>query len=260
MNEMADNVRRNILLMTHRAGAAHVGSSLSMVEIALCSYLHAIRTSSGSNVFTSKGHAAAAVYAVLAELEIIEKSELLNYCADGSLFSGHVSHYQVNGVPLSTGSLGHALPVAAGVALANKIDNSKDETLVILSDGECDEGSNWEAAMFAAHFELSNLKVIIDRNGLQSIGSTEDTIRLEPLDEKWKSFGWSVLEVDGHSQEQISEALLWKPAKGRGPTAIIASTTKGKGVKFMEGSNVWHYRPPSDVDLEKALMQISDSN
>jgi transketolase len=254
--EICRSARISILEMTNRAKSAHVGSSLSVVEILVASYTRAREISSTSRVFLSKGHAAAALYAVLSELDYLPKEMLLTFCSDGSLLSGHASHSGIPSIPLSTGSLGHALPVATGVALNNKLVNSPDETLVILSDGECDEGSNWEAALFAAHHKLSNLKVIIDRNGLQSITTTENTLSLEPLSEKWASFGWDVRVSDGHDVDSLLFQLGVANAANSRPIVIIASTTKGKGVSFMENSNVWHYKSPSSDDVALAQTQL----
>ena len=257
-SDICRSARVSIVEMTSLAKSAHVGSSLSVVEILLASYSHVGTINSTSRVFLSKGHAAAALYSVLAELGFITKDMLATYCADGSLLSGHASHNGIPAIPLSTGSLGHALPVAAGVALNDKLLSLPDETVVILSDGECDEGSNWEAALFAAHHKLSNLKVIIDRNGLQSITTTESTLSLEPLSEKWKSFGWEVRVCDGHNVDDLLSALRGANPRNEKPLVIIASTTKGKGVSFMEDRNVWHYRSPSSNDVDLARKELLD--
>jgi transketolase len=254
--ELCSSARRSIIEMTHLAKSAHVGSSLSVVELLVAAYTHVQSVSPNSQVLLSKGHAAAALYAVLAEFEFIPKDLLKTYCENGSLLSGHASHNGIPGVPLSTGSLGHALPVAAGMALNNKLTKSVDQTVVVLSDGECDEGSNWEAALFASHHKLSNLKVLIDRNGLQSISTTESTLSLEPLADKWTSFGWDVRVSNGHEVEQLLSHLQSSSGGDLKPQVIIASTTKGKGVSFMEGSNVWHYRSPDATDVLRALGEL----
>ena len=175
------------------------------------------------------------------------------YCEDGSELGGHTSNHYVPDIPLSTGSLGHALPVAVGVALGKRLKSKPGDIYVILSDGECDEGRNWEAALLATHLNLTNLIVVIDRNGLQSMGDTESIVRLEPLPEKWISFGWNTSVIDGHSHLEIKEALL-KPRNG--PHCIIANTIKGKGVSFMENDILWHYRPPNFSEFSLGLTEI----
>jgi transketolase len=250
------SARKSIVEIASMAKAAHVGSSLSVVEILIAAYTHAQAMSEGSKVLLSKGHAAAAVYAVLAEIGLIPKDMLKTYCEDGSLLSGHASHRGIPAIPISTGSLGHALPIGTGIALNSKLTGSRDETVVVLSDGECDEGSNWEAALFASHHKLSNLKVIIDRNGWQSISTTEATLALEPLEDKWRAFGWETKVSNGHDvQELLSHLKPLEPAASK-PMVIIATTTKGKGVSFMEDSNLWHYRPPNSEETGLALTEL----
>jgi len=256
LDDICRAARTSVVEMTHKAQSAHVGSSLSVIEVLVSAYVYSASISETSSVFLSKGHAAAALYAVLAELGYIPKTELSTYCSDGSLLSGHASHFGIPGVPISTGSLGHALPVATGVAYIDKLQGCKDQTVVVLSDGECDEGSNWEAALFAGHHRLSNLKVVIDRNGLQSIAETENTLGLEPLADKWRAFGWFVEVCPGHDVALLLEMLGKSNMGSASPTVIIAETTKGKGVSFMENNNLWHYRSPGVTDLEAALTEI----
>lgn len=250
----ANNVRRRILRMTSGAKAAHTGSSLSMVDILTVIYTASLGISR-NDVFISKGHAAAGVYAVLAEVGLLDESKIIGYCSDGGTLGGHVTQHGVPGVNLSTGSLGHALPFALGVAHAKTLSGEAGQVAVVLSDGECDEGSNWEAALLAGHLEQRNLMVVIDRNRLQSFTDTEDTVRLEPLADKWKAFGWEVSVVDGHDHEGLARAMTMHETIGK-PRLLIAETVKGKGVSFMEGDNIWHYRPPSAQDLERALKEL----
>ena len=204
----------------------------------------------------SKGHAGAGVYAALAESGFMPVSKLDTHYQDGSDLSGHVSHKGIPGVELSTGSLGHGLPVAAGMAMSAKLKEEPHRVFVLMSDGECDEGSNWEAILFAAHHELDNLVAIIDYNKLQSIKSIDETVRLEPFSDKWLAFGWSVTEVDGHDHEQLIEALSRK-ADGPGkPLCVIAHTVKGKGVSFMENEVLWHYRSPQGRERDDAIKEL----
>ncbi|HEX3542536.1 MAG TPA: transketolase [Acidimicrobiales bacterium] len=258
---LARRVRRHVLDMTHRGNSSHVASALSITDILAVLYASVLRVQPsqpdwpGRDRFVlSKGHAGASVYATLAECGFFDVSRLDDHCRDGSLLSGHVSHKGVPGVELSTGSLGHGLPICAGLALAAKLDDRSSRVFCLLSDGECDEGSVWEAALFAAHNRLSQLCAIIDYNGLQSLGTTEDTIRLEPLAEKWRAFGWSAIEVDGHDHPQLRAVLpAIDPDK---PSVVLAHTTKGKGVTFMENSVLWHYRSPQGEDYERACRQL----
>lgn len=257
---VARESRKSVVSMTHRAKAAHTGSSLSVVDILSCIYIKFMNPRSSAkdrnHVFVSKGHAAAGTYAVMAHSGQFDTSLLDSYGQNGSALGGHVTKNQSTGVELSTGSLGHALPYAAGVALAHRTRNQNNKVLVVLSDGECDEGSNWEAALVAGHLKLSNLIVCIDRNYLQSMKSTEETIALEPLDKKWESFGWTVLNVDGHNHSELAQALDKASTNLSGPSVLICRTVKGKGVSFMENEVVWHYRPPSEADVRRAHNEI----
>ncbi len=203
----------------------------------------------------SKGHAAAAMYAVLAERGFFPVSRLDTYCQDLSPLNGHVNHH-VPGVEWSTGSLGHGLPVGCGMAIAAKHDRLPYRVFVLLSDGELDEGSNWEAILFAPHHHLDNLVVIVDYNKIQSFGSVKDVLDLSPLAEKWRAFNWAVREIDGHDHGQIAESLHKVPLEQGRPSVIIAHTIKGKGVSFMEGQLAWHYRSPNGDQLRQALEEL----
>ena len=247
--------RKTALTMVSAAGAAHIGSSLSSIDVLTVLFSFSLPQNENQNVvLISKGHAAAGVYAVLNTFGAIPDSWIADYCKNGSFLGGHVTSTNVPILELSTGSLGHALPFAIGRALAKKLKSEKGQVFVLISDGECDEGSNWEGALLASHLQLENLTVVIDRNRLQSLGDTELTVALEPLNQKWSSFNWKVTEVDGHNIVELQRILSSK-TKGQ-PTLIIANTVKGKGVSFMDSNNLWHYRPPNEGELKSALGQL----
>jgi len=251
---LALKVRESILKMTHAAQASHVGSALSVADIlaVLYSGIASISPSSVNNadrdiVILSKGHACVALYSVLGLCGYFPEEWLARFCNDGAELSGHVTSINCPGVELSTGSLGHGLPYGVGIQLARKNCLINGRSFVVMSDGECDEGTTWESALLANHHNLDTLFVIVDRNGIQSMGSTEETLALEPFESKWRSFGWTVRSIDGHDHEELRSALL-APTVGR-PTCIIANTLKGKGVQFMENELLWHYRAPNDEEL-----------
>jgi len=260
--DISSRARRSIVQMVHRANSSHVGSSLSVVDILSVIYGAVARVSSENLddperdlVIVSKGHAAAATYAVLAEVGILPAAWLETYSADGAVLGGHVTSHGVPGVELSTGSLGHGLPFGLGAAIAAARTGSDRRTFVVMSDGECDEGTTWESALLAAHHNLDNLVVVIDRNGIQSLGSTEDTVQLEPFAEKWRAFRWDVHEVDGHDHHALRRAFDSPPTGA--PRVIIAATVKGKGVSYMENTVLWHYRSPNAEQLDQALKELS---
>lgn len=259
--ELAFLARREILLMTNRAKASHVASALSVVDILSVLY------TGGANIFPrtvnkpdrdivilSKGHATAALYSILALQNFFPKTWLEEYCKNDAPLGGHVSSKGVPGVELSTGSLGHGLPYGLGIAMSHKRNAGNNRIFVVISDGECDEGTTWEAALVANHHQLDNLTVVIDRNKIQSLAGTEETLKLEPLEEKWKAFGWEVDVVDGHDFKTLSKSISSQTK----PKCIIANTTKGKGVDFMEDSILWHYKSPSQDDLEMALKRVEE--
>lgn len=261
---MAARIRQTVLRMVHRAKALHIASALSITDILAVLYGEVMKfdiadpdCESRDRFILSKGHACAAVYSVLAEVGIIHKEQLDTYGDDFSWFMNHISH-KVTGVEFSSGSLGHGLPFGVGKALAANIRNETWRTFVLLSDGEMDEGSNWEALMFAAHHKLSNLTAIIDYNKLQSLDSIENTLGLEPLVEKLEAFGCLVYELDGHDHQQIAEALT-NVTTGK-PTVLVAHTIKGKGVSFMENRVEWHYKNPNDEQLAMALAELEAVN
>ncbi len=258
--EVALLAKASALQMTFASKASHIGSSLSMIDIlSVISTGVELATNGklGNELIISKGHAAAGAYAVLAHSGYIPLDLLETYSMNGSPLGGHVTSTHVPVINLSTGSLGHGLPFSVGRALAKKRLGIKGQSFVILSDGECDEGSNWEAALLASHLKLENLSVVIDRNFLQSLKSTEETVRLEPLAEKWLAFNWDVVVVDGHSHEELHEAIFRKANK---PKLTIANTVKGYGVSFMENSVPWHYKSPNAAELASALNEIGHSS
>lgn len=249
--------------MTHRASSSHVGGGLSAADILAVLYGGVLRvdprnpSSSGRDrLVFSKGHASAALYAALAERGFFPVAELAEFYQDGSRLLGHVTHGSIPGVDCSTGSLGHGLPVACGMALAGRDGSQPFRVFAVLSDGECDEGSTWEAALFAPHHRLDNLTVIVDYNKIQSLGRTTDVLDLEPFEDKWRSFGWSTVSVDGHDLSALTMALSSGPLKPGSPTCVIANTLKGKGVPFMEDLLLWHYRSPNAEELAQALQEL----
>ena len=258
---LAKNIRSHVLKMTSKGKSSHVGSALSIADILAVLYTNMnVDPKDPSNpkrdrFILSKGHAGAAVYAVLAELDFFSKEILDTHYQDGSILSGHVSHKGVPGVEFSTGSLGHGLSVATGFALAAKRKSLNFNSYALLSDGELDEGSNWEALLFAPHHNLNNLTCSVDYNKLQSLTSVKETLNLEPLVDKILSFGWDVFDIDGHNHDDIKNAIKAKTSK---PKFIIANTTKGKGISFMENKVVWHYRSPNEDELIKGLKELEE--
>jgi transketolase len=251
--------------MTHRANASHIGSCLSIADLLAALYGKVLRVNAEwpswpdrDRFFLSKGHACAALYAVLAERGFFPLEWLDTFYENGSLLAGHVTHKNVPGVELSTGSLGHGLPVATGMALAAKRDGRSHRVFCVLSDGECDEGSTWEPVLFAPHHKLSNLTAIVDYNKIQSLGTVKEVIDLHPLADKWRAFGWAVREIDGHDFAQIEKALEEVPYELDRPSCIVAHTVKGKGVSFMENKLLWHYRAPLGTDFETALAELEE--
>ena len=261
-SELAYRIRKHCIVMTSRANSPHIGSSLSIADFLAVLYGKALQVDPAQPAWKerdrfilSKGHSCAALYATLAELGFFPVSSLDTYCQNGSIFGGHTMHH-VPGVEISAGSLGHGLPIATGMALAAKRDGKSYRVFCILSDGECDEGSVWEPALFAPHHKLDNLVVIVDYNKIQSLGRVEDVINLEPLAEKWRAFGWATIEINGHDHAEIEKALTKVPYEKNRPSCIIAHTIKGKGVSFMEDKLLWHYRAPRGKDFEIAMEEL----
>ncbi len=265
--ELARRIRVHAVRMTSAGKSSHVGSVLSMADVVAVLYGRILQVDPANPTWPdrdrfvlSKGHAGAGVYAALAERGFFAPEHLIRHCQDGSNLSGHVSHKGVPGVELSTGSLGHGLPVAVGMAMAAKHAGKRHRVYALLSDGECDEGSNWEAVLLAAHHRLANLIAIIDYNKIQSLAPTQETVALEPFASKWTAFGWNVVEADGHDHRDLQRAFGVARSCERGPTCVIAHTVKGKGVSFMEHKVLWHYRSPQGEELRAALQELQDGH
>lgn len=264
---LAKAIRIASLKMTHHAKSPHVGSCLSIADILAVLYSQVLRVDADrpgwrdrDRFILSKGHASAALYATLALRGFFPTQWLEEYCDDGSFLGGHVTHHNIPGVEVSTGSLGHGLSIACGMALAAKRDNRPYRVFCLMSDGECDEGSVWEAALFAGHHQLDNLTVIIDYNRIQSLGSTEDILNLCPIGGKWESFRWSVARISGHLIHSLLETFSMLPFETGKPSVIVAWTIKGQGVSFMENKLEWHYRSPNDKQLADAIAEIEEAH
>jgi transketolase len=260
--QLAREMRIHALQMVHRAHASHIASALSICDIVAVLYGGVLSIDPSrpdapkrDRFILSKGHACVAVYTALAVRGFFKVEELESYGQDHSPLMNHISH-KVAGVEFSTGSLGHGLPFGVGKALAAKRLKADWKTYVLMSDGELGEGSNWEALMFAAHHGLDNLVAIIDYNKLQSLTTVAKTLGIEPLADKFAAFGWNVREVDGHDHQALAEALSSVPWVAGKPSILIAHTTKGKGVSFMEDKVEWHYRTPSAEQLALALTEL----
>lgn len=258
----ADSSRRAVLRMIRQAGLGHVGGDLSVLDILTCLYVVTLRVDPASpdwpdrdRFILSKGHCAAALYTTLAHSGFFPIEELDTFMAPLSALNGHADRNKVPGVETNAGALGHGLPVGVGAAIAAKLAGSARRVYVVLGDGELQEGSNWEAMMTAGHRGLDNLVAVVDRNRLQQGARTEMTNRLDPLADRWRSFGWRVAEVDGHDHLALLQA--WAPTKNGQPTCVIANTIKGKGVSFMEDRVEWHHKVPSAEQTEAALAELS---
>lgn len=254
--QLAWKIRRHGVEMTHLSGGSHIGAIMSVADIMAVLYADVLKYDpknpkwEGRDRFIlSKGHAGASVYAALAENGFFEVEELKTHYQNGSRLSGHVSHH-LPGVDFSTGSLGHGLSAGVGMAYVAKKDGKHHRVFVVLGDGECDEGSVWEAALFANHFRLNNLVAIVDHNHMQSMDFQENTLEIEDFGSKWKAFGWNVVEIDGNNHEELKKAFEKAEENGKDsshkPTVIIANTIKGYGVSFMRNDILWHYRFPHD--------------
>jgi transketolase len=263
MKATAKKIRRDIITMIGTAGSGHPGGSLSAVEILTALYFKILRHNPGDPQWSerdrfilSKGHAAPVLYATLAASGYLPESELCTLRKIDSRLQGHPECGLTPGVEMSAGALGQGLSFSIGVALAGRLNQQKYRTYVLLGDGECDEGQVWEAAMAAAHFGLGRLVAIVDHNGIQLDGWNKDIMNLEPLNKKWQSFGWNVIEVDGHDLSQIIQALEKAPETTGQPTAIIARTIKGKGVSFMENNPDFHGKAPNAEEMKIALKEL----
>jgi transketolase len=264
LKAMSNLIRKDIVKMVLDAGSGHPGGSLSVADIVSVLFFD-VMTHDPSNpcwegrdrFILSKGHACPAVYAALAEGGYFPREELDTLRKFGSRLQGHPDMCKLPGLEASTGSLGQGLSIASGLALAMKMDGKPNRVYCLMGDGELDEGQIWEAAMTASHFGLDNLCGIVDRNGLQIDGRTDDIKTLEPLADKWRAFGWNVIEIDGHNVTEISGAMHRFRHTHFRPTVLIAHTIKGKGVSFMENQAGWHGKAPSREQAETALMELS---
>jgi len=261
--ELANRIRVQVLAMTGRAKSSHIGSSYSMVELLTVLYGGFLRVDPArpgwpdrDRFILSKGHACAALYAILAEKGFFPLAWLDNFYLDGSRLAGHATAHGVPGLEVSTGSLGHGLALGGGMALVGKRDQRPYRVVALLSDGECDEGSTWEAALFAPHHRLDNLIAIVDYNKIQNFGTVKEVLDLDPLAAKWESFGWAARQIDGHDFSQIAQALEAMPFVPGKPSCIVAHTVKGKGVSFMEDKLLWHYRSPAGEEMERAKAEL----
>ncbi len=250
--QLAWKIRRHGIEMTHLSGGSHIGAILSVADIMAVLYADVLKidpknpkSPNRDRFILSKGHAGASVYAALAESGFFPVEELKSHYQNGSRLSGHVSHH-LPGVDLSTGSLGHGLSVGTGMAYALKKDGKENRVFVVLGDGECNEGSVWEAALFANHFRLNNLIAVVDHNRMQSLDYNENTLEIENFASKWKAFGWNTIEIDGNNHEELKKAFESAKTEKDKPTVIVANTTKGKGISFMESDILWHYRFPHE--------------
>ena len=262
LSAVAQTLRAHAVRMVHRSRASHLGSCLSIADILACLYWNSLRIDperpdlpERDRFILSKGHAAAIVYAALAERGFFPVKELETYSEFGSRLTGHITR-GVPGVELSSGSLGHGLPVGCGIALAAKREEVPFRTVVLCSDGELDEGSNWEAILFAPQHELDNLMLIVDYNKIQSFGRVKDVLDLDPLADKFRAFRWAVREVDGHNMQQLADTFATLPFEPGRPNVVIAHTIKGKGVSFMEDQLAWHYKTPDVEQVEAAMREL----
>ncbi len=252
---IAKDIRKIIYKIAHYAGGGHMGAAFSMADIISVLYFDDVLKYSASNpmwedrdkFILSKGHACYALYAALAKAGYFPEEELWNVGKPGSRFGGHPKMHEIPGVEASTGALGHGLSFAIGIAYANKVDCRNSHVYVVLGDGECQEGSIWEGALSAPTLGLDNMTVIVDHNKLQAMDDLENIVHMQPFADKWRAFGWNVVEIDGHDYAEIKEALLTR-YEGK-PTLIVANTIKGKGVSFMENVPIWHYRMPNEQEL-----------
>ncbi len=258
LSAIARDARIDVLEMIYASQSSHIGSAFSIVDILAVLYFSVMDQDRGDRFILSKGHAASALYAILRKKNFLGARD--KFCQDNSVLCGHVSKFASPEIFASTGSLGHGLPIACGCALAKKLDEKQSKVFCLMGDGECNEGSVWEAANFAHHNKLDNLVAIIDRNNLQGLGAAEEVISMEPLKDKWESFGWNFFECDGHSFEELMKIFSQAIEKNNGkPSVIIAKTIKGKGVSFMENNFHWHYKSPDEKQYNAAKEELLKS-
>lgn len=262
-SQISKEVRKNVLKMIYRSKGAHIGSSLSCADILTVLYFKVLKIDPKNPIakdrdrfILSKGHAAAALYAILSQRGFFSEEVLDTYCQDGTKLAGHSTKESVPGVEVSTGSLGHGLSMGNGIALSAKRDKKNYRVFVLMSDGECQEGSVWEAALFAGRHKLDNLVGIVDYNKLQAFGRTNEVLNLEPFAKKWQDFGWEVKEIDGHNFSEIEKSLAILPFEKKKPSLVIAHTVKGKGISFLENKLISHYKHFTEEEYQKALKEL----
>lgn len=260
---LAKQIRLDVLHMTRRGKSSHVGTSFSAADLLATLYNGVLRVDPArpdwperDRFILSKGHGCAGAYAALAARAFFPREWLDTYYQDGGKLAGHMTHTGVPGVEVSSGALGHGLSLACGMALSAQRDRKSWRVFCMLSDGECDEGSIWEAVLFAPHHQLDNLIAIVDYNKIQSFGTVKAVLDLDPFADKWRAFGWAVREIDGHDLPQIAGAFAGLPVQAGKPTCILAHTVKGKGVSFMENQLLWHYRSPQGEEFAAALAEL----
>lgn len=263
IQDFAKEIRRTSVQLVYKTRTSHIGGAMSQADILAVLYSGVLNITPNKiddpdrdRLIESKGHCCTSYYAALALKGFIDYDELMNdFCKDGSQYFEHVSH-KLPGIEVSTGSLGHGLPIACGMALGAKRANKSFRVYCIIGDGEINEGSNWEAIMFAAHNKLDNLCVILDKNKMQALGDTKDVLDLDPITDKLQAFNWNVLEIDGHDVYQIVNAFNNFKNNSGSPTIIVANTIKGKGVSFMEHNLRFHYSPPNDEEIKIAMEEL----
>ena len=261
LHDISKNIRKSIVTMNSKSNASHSGTALSIVDILVVLYFKFLKIDPANpndpvrdKFLLSKGHGSSALYATLAEFAFFKKNLLEKFHINGGVLPGHLDKEAVPGIEISSGSLGHGLSIGVGMAISNQIDKINSKVIVLSGDGELNEGSMWEAIMFAGHYRLSNLTLIIDYNKFQGYGKTNEVINLEPLSSKFISFNWEVFNINGHNFDDIEIALSKSTSK---PKAIIANTIKGKGVSYMENQFIWHYKSPNNEQLALALRELS---
>jgi transketolase len=267
LQQIASSLRKDIFRMIYIAGGGHMSPAFSAIDIMTALYFGGILKYHSNNPYweerdrfiLSKGHASAALYVVLARAGFIEREELNTFCKSGTRLGGHPKMHDIPGVEASTGALGHGLAFGTGIALAGKINKKDYKTIVMLGDGECQEGSIWESVLFAFHQKLGNLIAIVDYNKLQAMDKLDNIIGMEPFVDKWRAFGWNVHQVDGHNISEIIDILGRSNVSHELPTVVIAHTIKGKGVSFMENAPLWHYRMPNPEELTTVLNELNIS-
>jgi len=261
---LSGEIRRVVLEQSKRANVGHIGSCLSVADILAVLFADVLRVESPADpdrdrFILSKGHAALALYAALVGMGRLDAKALQTFCEDGSALGTH-PETAVPGIDFSTGSLGHGLSLGVGAALAARMQGSERRVFVLVSDAECNEGSLWEAVMFAAHHRLANLVAIVDLNGQQALGFTDDVLSLSPLADRWRAFGWDVQEVDGHDLGRLCDVINGLDPSGQAPHVLIARTVFGKGVSYMENKIAWHYKPMSDDEYLQALSELETAS